>query len=110
MKNIKFKQWVFDTRMQELEFGKTCSDGGGTMSFDELLSHINDLSKDFMINIIITDAQFNVNESEVIKFAKGLGGLILFITNEDNPTVKHISDKMPKKLVYILADSSFTIK
>ena len=110
VKNIKFKQWVFDTRMQELEFGKTCSDGGGTMSFDELLSHINDLSKDFMINIIITDAQFNVNESEVMKFAKGLGGLILFITNEDNPTVKRISDQMPKKLVYILADSSFTIK
>ena len=110
VKKIKFKQWVFDTRIQELEFGKTCGDGGGTMSFDELLSHINDLSKYFMINIIITDAQFNVNESEVIKFAKGLGGLVLFITNEDNPTVKHISDNMPKKLVYILADNSFTIK
>lgn len=110
VKKIKFKQWVFDTGIQELEFGKTCHDGGGTMPFDELLSHINDLSKEFMINIIITDAQFNVNESEVMKFAKGLGGLILFITNDDNPTVKNISNKMPKKLVYILADNAFTIK
>ena len=111
VKNIKFKLYAFDDDIQELEWGKKCQDDGGTMPFEQLLDDVTKFTKDYLINIIITDAQFSgVNTNEVVKFTKGLGGLILFITNQGNSTVKEISKRFPAKLVYILADSNFTLK
>ena len=111
VKNIKFRIFAWDNRIQELEFGKKCQVDGGTMPFEQLLGHINDLTKDYMINIIITDGEFSgINENEVIRFVKGLGGIILYISNQSNYTVKNIAKKFEKQLFYITADSNFTIK
>ena len=108
----EFKTYAFDMSMREIPFGKTISADGGTMDFDEILKFIDKNSKDFLINIIITDAGFSVNKDKVKNFLKTIPGLVIFITNIDSPDVKAISKEteFKTKLNYILADSNFTIK
>ena len=83
---------------------------GGTMSFNKLLDYINEYSKDFLINVIVTDAQFsNIDTSTIKNLLKDINGILIFITNIDNETIKELSDKQPDKLHYILANSEFTL-
>lgn len=112
VEKCEFKTYAFDTRMREIPFGKTISADGSTMDFDEILEFIDKNSKDYLINIIVTDANFTVNTAEVKKFLKNIPGLVIFVTNQDNKAVKAISEEndFKLKLNYILADSSFTIK
>jgi hypothetical protein len=112
VEKCEFKTYAFDTRMREIPFGKTISSDGSTMDFDEILEFIDKNSKDYLINIIVTDANFSVNTAEVKKFLKNIPGLVIFVTNQDNKAVKAISEEndFKLKLNYILADSSFTIK
>ena len=79
---------------------------------NKILKFIDKNSKDFLINIIITDAGFSVNKDKVKNFLKTIPGLVIFITNIDSPDVKAISKEteFKTKLNYILADSNFTIK
>lgn len=112
VEELIFKTFAFDTRMREIPFGKTISADGGTMDFDEILSFIDKNSKDYLINIIITDAGFAVNKDKVKNFLKTIPGLVIFITNIDSPEVKAISKETEfrTKLNYILADTEFSIK
>lgn len=112
VEELIFKTFAFDTRMREIPFGKTISADGGTMDFDEILSFIDKNSKDYLINIIITDAGFAVNKDKVKNFLKAIPGLVIFITNIDSPEVKAISKETEfrTKLNYILADTEFSIK
>ena len=107
---VSFKMYAFDYGMHELKWGNTISADGGTMDFDRILEYIKDHTNDFLINIIITDAQFNINESEVDKFIKDINGMVLFITNSSNSTMKKLSKKYDTQLFYIEADNQFTIK
>ena len=110
VKGIDFDIYAFDTSIVKVKFGNSTKADGGTMSFDDLLGHIDDKSKDYMINVIITDAGFGgIDESKVEKFIDGLGGIILFITNVDNDQIKNMAKKKEGKLYYILADSKFTV-
>ena len=112
--SITFKLFAFERDFKEIEYGKRTTANGGTFDFDELLEGILERSKDNLINIIITDGEFNVNENETEKFLKELKGLVIYITNQPNITgskkVKDISDKHKNQLVFIEADSDFTIK
>ena len=66
-----------------------------------------------LINIIITDADFSVNEAKVKEFLKtGVDGLVIFITNCENAQVKKIANEnaFKTKLIYILADANFNIE
>ena len=66
-----------------------------------------------MINIIITDAGFTVNENEIKNFLKsGVDGLVIFITNAENTEVKKIANEpeFKTKLIYILADADFNVE
>jgi hypothetical protein len=75
------------------------------------LDNVERRTKDYLINIIITDGEFNVNKAEANKFIDGLEGMIIYITNKDNHEVKSIAETSKKdKLYYILADHNFTIK
>ena len=106
-----FESYAFDTVLHKLQFGKKMNASGGTLSFNELLDYINKNTKEFLINVIITDAQFSgIDTSTVENLLKEIDGIIIFITNTPNETMKDISKKYSTKLNYILADSEFTLK
>ena len=107
--DVEFKIYAFDTGIQEIAYGKKAQSGGGTMSFDELLKNVGEKTKDYLINVILTDAEFNINTTEVDRFIKDIDGCILFVTNTENNTMKKLSEKYKTQLFYVKADSSFTI-
>lgn len=113
VKSIDFRTFVFNTHMDEIKFGQTTSASGGTMGLDQILEFINKNTKNVLINIIITDAGFAVNEKEIKNFLKtGVDGLVIFITNTENTEVKKIADEpeFKTKLIYILADAEFNVE
>ena len=113
VKSTDFRTFVFNTRMDEIKFGQTTYASGGTMGLDQILEFINKNTKNVLINIIITDAGFTVNEKEIKNFLKtGVDGLVIFITNTENTEVKKIADEpeFKTKLIYILADAEFNVE
>ena len=113
VKSTDFRTFVFNTHMDEIKFGQTTSASGGTMGLDKILAFINKNTKNVLINIIITDAGFTVNESEIKNFLKsGVDGLVIFITNTENSEVKKIANEpdFKTKLIYILADADFNVE
>ena len=112
VKSTDFRTFVFNDRMTEIKFGQKTYASGGTMSFDRILNFISKNTKNVLINIIITDAAFDVNESEVKNFLrKEVDGLVIFVTNSNNDQVKKIANEneFKTKLIYILADANFDI-
>ena len=113
VKSTDFRTFVFNTHMDEIRFGQTTSASGGTMGLDQILEFINKNTKNVLINIIITDAGFTVNENEIKNFLKsGVDGLVIFITNAENTEVKKIANEpeFKTKLIYILADADFNVE
>lgn len=113
VKNTDFRTFVFNDRMNEIKFGQTAYASGGTMDFEEILKFISKNTKNVLINIIITDAGFSVNETEVKNFLKKeVDGLVIFITNSENAQVKKIANEneFKTKLIYILADANFNVE
>lgn len=113
VKSTDFRTFVFNDYMKEIKFGQTASAAGCTMSFDEILEFISKNTKTMLINIIITDADFSVDEAKVKEFLKtGVDGLVIFITNCENAQVKKIANEnaFKTKLIYILADANFNIE
>lgn len=113
VKSTDFRTFVFNTHMDEIKFGQTTYASGGTMGLDQILEFINKNTKNVLINIIITDAGFTVNEKEIKNFLKtGVDGLVIFITNTANEDVKKIADEpeFKTKLIYILADANFDVE
>ena len=113
VKSTDFRTFVFNTHMDEIRFGQTTSASGGTMGLDQILEFINKNTKNVLINIIITDAGFTVNENEIKNFLKsGVDGLVIFITNTENAEVKKIANEpeFKTKLIYILADADFNVE
>ena len=113
VKSTDFRTFVFNTHMDEIKFGQKTYASGGTMNFDQILDFISKNTKNVLINIIITDAGFGVNESEVKNFLKkDVDGLVIFITNAANEDVKKIANEpeFKTKLIYILADADFNVE
>ena len=112
VKSTDFRTFVFNDHMTEIKFGQKTYASGGTMSFDGILKFISKNTKNVLINIIITDAGFDVNESEVKNFLKkDVDGLVILITNANNDQVKMIANEneFKTKLIYILADANCDI-
>ena len=110
VRDIKFKMYAFDMVMHEVPFGKVVNADGGNMDFSEIIEFIANNTKDYLINVIITDAQFSINAAAVKKFIKDIDGMLLFITNTDNDEFKELAKQYPTQMYYVLADSNFTIK
>lgn len=105
-----FESYAFDYSLHKLKFGQKMSADGGTMSFNTLLDHINKNTKNFLINVIVTDAGFSdIDTSTVKDLLKEIDGIVLFITNVDNDIMKELSKKYPLQLYYILANSQFEL-
>lgn len=104
-----FKTWAFNDYIKEIEFGKTVSASGCTMPFNDLLKNINKFSKEYLVNVIITDAQFEIEQNSIKDLLDKIDGIVLFITNIANSTVEILSKKYPNKLYYIVANQDFTL-
>jgi hypothetical protein len=107
--DIAFRLFAFDDDMIELKFGKKCSVGGGTMSLNKILASIEKNTKDYLINIIITDGQFDIDKSNVKNLLKNIEGIALFITNSPNFELKQIAKENADKFHYIEANSTFML-
>ena len=106
---IDFKILAFDDRVDEIEFGKKASLGGTTMSMSELLEAIQDHTNNYLINVVITDGYFTINDSQVKNFIKGVNGIVVYIVNRDFPEMEKLADQLKTKLFFIKADSDFKI-
>ena len=103
-----FENYAFDTSLYKLKFNEKAKASGGTMSFNDLLDHINKNTKDFLINVIITDAEFStITVSTIKNLLNSIDGILLFITNNDNSTIQNIAKENRNKMHYILANSDF---
>lgn len=109
VERLDFKMFAFDTSMDEIKYGNKCSLGGGTMPFHQILEFIKEHTNNFMINVIITDAQFEVNNAEIKKFIKEINGILIFVTNNKTPEIKKLSETYKQKLYYIEAPIDFKL-
>lgn len=107
--DVDFKVYAFDMNIQEIQYGKKCQANGGTMAFHQLLDNIVKRTKDYMINVILTDAGFDVVPSEVEKFLKDIEGCILFVTNIHSNEMQKLAEKHKTQLFYVDADANFTV-
>lgn len=112
--DIAFKMFTFDDSIEEIKWGKKVQARGGNMSMHQYLKHIEELTGDYMINIFITDGEFNVDTKDVTDLLKKLAGCMIYVTNtpsECSTVMKKISksNEYATKLFYIDADKDFKI-
>lgn len=114
---INLKSFTFTTEMRSIPFGKKCAANGGTYAFEKLLADIYKRESQAMLNIVITDGEFNgIDNNKVIDTLKNMNGLFILVTN--NTSNKSMYDKLEHdvkakcgpKLSVIYADSNFTVK
>ena len=97
-----------NNKIKEIPYGKVANASGTTISLDELCEYIYKKSGDYLINIIITDANFGgINENKITEIVEENENLLVFVTNKHNQQVKHLADKFDTKIVYIFADDNF---
>lgn len=107
--DIGFRYFAFDDSWFEVKKGQTVSDGGGTMPLKELLNVVKQETSSDLINIIITDAQFRIDRSDVVSLVKSMPGMFFLIANEPKPECEDIQKVLKGQFVFIQADPDFTI-
>ena len=107
--NIIFKILAFDDDIDEIKFGNKTTFGGGTMSMSDLLKSIKRYTNNYLINVVITDGYFDINDSEVKKFIEDVNGIVVYIVNRDFPEMEKLAKQLNTKLFFIKADSAFKI-
>ena len=106
--DIRCKILAFDDQIDEIKFGNKASLGGGTMSMSDLLKSIQRYTNNYLINVVITDGYFNINDSEVKNFMEDVNGIVVYIVNRDFPEMEKLANQIDK-LFFIKADSEFKI-
>ena len=109
VKGTEFKMYAFDDDIYEIKYGKQCEASCGNMDFAELSENVVKLTNDYLVNVIITDAQFDVNEAKASKFINELKGILVFIINNKEVAFKNLAKKYNTKMFYIEADPNFEI-
>lgn len=107
--DIIFKILAFDDGIDEIKFGNKTSLGGGTMSMSELLKEIQNHTNNYLINVVITDGFFTINDSQVKKFIEDVNGIVVYIVNRDFPEMEKLANQLNTKLFFIKADGEFKI-
>ena len=103
--------FVFNDNIHEIKWGTSVGASGGTCEFEKILKFIKNTTSDYLINVIITDAQFpHIDQNAIENLLKEHEGCLLFITNSPNRIIENIAKKYSTKLFYIEADTNFTIK
>lgn len=106
--DIIFKILAFDDKIDEIKFGNKASLGGGTMSMSDLLKSIQRYTNNYLINVVITDGYFTINDSQVKNFMEDVNGIVVYIVNRDFPEMEKLANQIDK-LFFIKADSEFKI-
>ena len=108
---ISFDMFVFNERIKKIDWGKKVNANGGNVGFDQIVKYIKDETNDYMINVVVTDAEFDINEDNTKKFIKDLNGIMIFISNNETTSMKHLAEDhdIKHKLFYIKASDNFEI-
>ena len=104
-----FKTFLFNDSIHPIEWGKRYGASGGTLPFDGIVDYIKKNTNDYLINVIITDAEFNIKRDVVMGMLNEVYGLIQFVTNSSNKTIESMAMGSKGKLQYIEADPNFSI-
>lgn len=111
IKKLNHHIFAFNTKIYPIDYGDRMSANGGNVDLEELMDEMKrENPADTMINIILTDAQWPINKTEVIKFVEDSGALFIFITNQHTPEIKKLSESLRTQIKYIEADESFSIE
>jgi hypothetical protein len=106
---FEFKTFVFNDSIHPVEWGKRYGASGGTLPFDGIVDYIKENTNDYLINVIITDAEFDIKRDVVMGMLNEVYGLIQFVTNSSNKTIESMAMGSKGKLQYIEADSNFSV-
>ena len=104
-----FKTFLFNDSIHPIEWGKRYGASGGTLPFDGIVDYIKKNTNDYLINVIITDAEFDIKRDVVMGMLNEVYGLIQFVTNSSNKTIESMAMGSKGKLQYIEADPNFSV-
>jgi len=107
--DVKFKMITFDDKIEEIQWGKKVQARGGNLSMHDYLKKLEELTGDYLINIFITDGQFDIDKNEMVKLIKVLNGCLIYVTNQGDSVMKQLSKEYGTQIFYIEADSEFKI-
>lgn len=94
-----FEYYTFDTVVRKIKKPNISkSSGGGTMPLLQLVDTIGTLSKDYMINVIVTDAAMDFSIGKLKASIKELPGNIIFVTN--NQTVGSVLQPLTSMITF----------
>lgn len=110
----EFRMFAFDDSIEEIPWGKKVNARGGNLSMEDYLKNIEDKTGNYLINVFITDGQFNIDEKTVKEFIQSLYGCFIYVSNMESQTttvMKTLSKdhKFSTKLYYIEADEYFSL-
>lgn len=108
--DVEFKMFEFNDYIKELKWGTKTHAKGGNVEFSEIVKYMSTHTKTFMINVVITDARFDIGKNQVKTFIKDIDGMLLFITNQGSKDMEELSKEFKTQIFYILADKNFTVK
>ena len=108
VEKTEYRTFVFNTSMSEIAWGKKVDAFGGTMGFEEILENIVQQTDNFMINIIVTDGQFNIQMAKVKEFLKKIQGIVIVVANAPIPKIEQEA-KHNLQLFFIQADTEFKL-
>jgi len=113
---INLRTFIFTQTMEEIKYGTTRRATGGTYSFEDLLSDVNENGAHAFVNIVITDGEFGgVNAQKVAEVINGMDGMFFLVTNNTKGKFDNVEDEVKhvcgsNKLVVLYTDSEFTVK
>ena len=110
VEDVEFKMYTFDDKIEEIQWGKKVQARGGNLSMHQYLQKLEDLTGDYLVNVFITDGQFDINKNEVQNLLKKLGGCLVYVTNQGSATMEKLAKENDTQLFYILADENFTVE
>ena len=108
VEKTEYRSFVFNTQMQEIAWGKKVNANGNTMDFEEILEKIVEQTDNFMINIIVTDGQFNIKINKVKEMLKKIEGIVIVVANAPIPKIEQEA-KHNLQLFFIQADTEFRL-
>ena len=108
VEKTEYRTFVFNTEMKEIDWGKKVGANGNTMDFEDILENIVEQTDNFMINIIVTDGQFNVNINKVKTLLKKLEGIVIVVANSKIAKIEQEA-KHNLQLFFIQADTEFKL-
>ena len=107
--DIGFKYYAFDDYMKEIKRGQKAPANGGTMSLQNLLGYVEKQTKEYLINIILTDAEFSIDRSAVVKLVKSMDGMFFLIANQPKPECEDIEKQLKGQFVFLQANDEFQL-